>query len=75
MYIAAIYDIFIGWQNGILNYITNSNSQNGLLNPYLDLLSRKIYIQEANINEIISLGQFNDIQNIEDIINKNIFRN
>ena len=31
MYLAAAYDMFIDWQNSILNEIINVNSQNGLL--------------------------------------------
>ena len=75
MYLAAIYDMFIEWQNGILNNIINNNSQNGLLNSYINLLSRKVYIQEANENEILSLKEFNNNQIIDDILLKNIYRN
>ena len=75
MYLAAIYDMFIEWQNSILNNIINNNSQNGLLNPYIDLLSRKVYVQEAQENEIISLKRFNNNNFIDEILLKNIYRN
>ena len=52
MYLAAIYVTFIEWQNSILDNIINNNAQNGLLNSYINLLSRKVYIQEAQENEI-----------------------
>ena len=57
MYLAAAYDMFIEWQNSILNNIINLNAQNGLLKSYIHLLKRKIYVQEANQNDIISLGR------------------
>ena len=36
-----MYEVFIEWQNSILNKIINYNAQNGLLNSYISLLSRK----------------------------------
>ena len=75
MYLAAIYDTFIEWQNSILDNIINSNKQNGLLNSYTNLLSRKVYIQEAKENEIISLKRFNNNDIIDEILLKNIYRN
>ena len=75
MYISAIYDKFIEWQNSILNNIINNNSQNGLLNTYLNLFSRKVYIQEAQENEVLSSKKYNNDQICENILLKNIYRN
>ena len=74
MYIAAMYEVFIEWQNSILNKIINYNAQNGLLNSYISLISRKVYIQDAQENEIISIGQKED-KIIENILLKIIYRN
>lgn len=75
MYLASIYDMFIEWQNNILDKIKNNNAFSGLLNPYINLLSRKIYIQKAQENEIMSLSS-KDYKKIDDnILLKNTYRN
>ena len=75
MYLAAAYDMFIEWQNSILDNIINLNSQNGLLKPYIHLLKRKIYVQEASQNDILSITRKDKTQLIEEIFFKYIYRN
>ena len=75
MYLAAAYDMFIEWQNSIISNIINVNSQNGLLKSYIQLLKRKVYVQEANENDILSISKFIDNKVIDDIIFKYVYRN
>ena len=75
MYLAAAYDMFIDWQNSILNEIINVNSQNGLLKSYINLLSRKVLIQEANDNDIISIGKYSSNQILYEFLFKYIYKN
>ena len=75
MYLAAAYDMFIEWQNSILNNIINLNSQNGLLKSYTSLLKRKIYVQEANDNDILSIGKYKENKFMEHLLFKYIYRN
>ena len=75
MYLAAAYDMFIEWQNSILNNIINLNSQNGLLKSYTSLLKRKIYVQEANDNDILSIGKYKNNKFMEQLLFKYIYRN
>ena len=75
MYLAAAYDMFIEWQNSILNDIINLNAQNGLLKSYVSLLQRKVYVQEANDNDILSIGQFDSNKQLEELLLKYVYRN
>ena len=75
MYLAAAYDMFIDWQNSIINEIINVNSQNGLLKSYINILSRKVFVQEANDNDIISIGKYKENQIFYKVLNKYIYRN
>ena len=75
MYLAAAYDMFIEWQNSIIKDIINLNAQSGLLKSYISLLQRKVYIQEANDIDILSIAQFNENNNLEEVLLKYVYRN
>jgi len=56
MYIAAAYQKFIEFQNGfLLPIIKSTKFNNGNLNYYMENMKKKIPVQEANNNQILSI--------------------
>ena len=54
MYLAAACQNFISWQNEFLNSILDSADFYGNLHFYVDNMKKKIPVQEANSNQILS---------------------
>ena len=80
MYIAAAYTKFIEWQNTILQPIIDSNPLGGILYNYVDILKKKIPVQEASNEQIVLIDKRIDdskYSSIKDIIysfsERNIF--
>ena len=80
MYIAAAYTKFIEWQNSILLPIIDANPLGGILHNYVDILKRKIPVQEASSEQIVLIDkriQDSKYSGIKDIIysfsERNIF--
>ena len=72
MYIAAACQNFINWQNGFLQPIIENEKFNGNLRYYIENMKKKIPVQEANPNQILSIDDcfknsgykdFNDLIN------------
>ena len=55
MYIAAAYQNFISWQNEFLQPIIDSATFNKNLHYYIENMKKKVPVQEANINQILSI--------------------
>ena len=55
MYIAAACQNFISWQNEFLQPIIDSATFNGNLHYYIENMKKKVPVQEANINQILSI--------------------
>ena len=66
MHIAAVYQLFISWQNTFLQNIYNANAYNGILHFYVYNLKNRIPIQEAKQSQILS---FDDV-NLGEIISR-----
>ena len=54
MYLAAACQNFISWQNEFLKPIIDSSKFNGNLRYYIENMKKKIPVQEANSNQILS---------------------
>ena len=70
MYITAACQNFIEWQNSFLQPIADSYELGGILNCYIDIINKKIPLQEAKSHQILSIEEsfekskyksFNDI--------------
>ena len=57
MYIAAAYTKFIEWQNTILQPIIDANPLGGILYNYVDILKKKIPVQEASNEQIVLIDK------------------
>ena len=55
MYIAAACQKFICWQNNFLQPIIDSATFNGNLHYYIENMKKKVPVQEANTNQILSI--------------------
>jgi len=55
MYIAAACQNFISWQNEFLQPIIDSATFNGNLHYYIENMKKKVPVQEANINQVLSI--------------------
>ena len=55
MYLAAACQNFISWQNGFLQSIIDAEKFNGNLHYYIENMKKKVPLQEANRNQIVSL--------------------
>jgi len=71
IYIAALYQSFISWQNEFIYPIIDSNLNGGILQFYVNNLKHKIPIQKAEERNILSLKDIN----LENIIMKFSRRN
>ena len=54
MYITAACQNFIEWQNSFLQPIADSYELGGILNCYIDIINKKIPLQEAKSHQILS---------------------
>ena len=63
IYIAALYQSFISWQNEFIYHIINSNLDGGILQFYVNNLQNRIPIQKAEERNILSLRDIN-LENI-----------
>ena len=71
MHIAAAYQRFISWQNKFLLPIIESSQFNGILYYYIENMKKKIPIQEANTNQILSIDDCfknSNYKNFDDLI-------
>jgi hypothetical protein len=82
MYLAAACQNFIVWQNSFLQPIIDSVAQNGILHCFSNSMRRKIPVQSAKINQILSIEDcFKNsmYSNFEDLIStfcrRDIFKN
>ena len=66
MYLAAACQNFISWQNEFLQPIIESAKFNGILLYYLENMKKKIPLQEANHNQILSIEDCFKNSNYED---------
>ena len=57
MFLAAIYEKFISWQNQIIDNVIANNKMAGILNSYVPQLEREINIQDANESDIINIDE------------------
>ena len=87
MYLASAFQNFIEWQNQFLQPILDANLKKGILNQYVNNISKKISVQEAKSEQIIDIEErfknkennknnyidFNDI--IYSFSERNIFDN
>ena len=55
MYLAAACQNFISWQNEFLQTIIESRNFNKNLNYYIENMKKKVPLQEANLNQILSI--------------------
>ena len=71
MYISAACQNFITWQNEFLQPIIHSAKFNGNLHYYLENMKKKIPLQEANINQILSITDCfknSDYKDFDDLV-------
>ena len=70
MNLAAAYQKFNEWQKKILENITSKNNQNDILLYCREQILKKINIQDATFNEIISFNknEYSNFNNLEEII-------
>ena len=72
MYLAAAYENFVKWQNEFLEFIISNGSNKENLKFYIENMSKKINIQDANSNQILLInGCFNGsyYEDFDDLIN------
>jgi hypothetical protein len=78
MYIAAACQNFINWQNGFLQPIIENEKFNGNLRYYIENMKKKIPVQEANPNQILSIDDCfknSEYKDFNDLINTFTKRN
>ena len=71
MYLAAACQNFISWQNGFLQPIIDSEKFNGNLHYYIENMKKKVPVQEATPNQILSIDDcFKDSEykNFDDLV-------
>ena len=71
MYISSACQNFITWQNEFLQPIIHSAKFNGNLHYYLENMKKKIPLQEANINQILSITDCfknSDYKDFDDLV-------
>ena len=57
MYIAAVCQNFITWQNTFLQKIIDSNSFDGILHYYANNMRKKVPLQKAKLNQILLIDE------------------
>ena len=57
MYLASAFQNFIEWQNQFLQPILDANLKKGILNQYVNNISKKISVQEAKSEQIIDIEE------------------
>ena len=71
MYLAAACQNFILWQNEFLQPIIDSAVFNGNLHYYVENMKKKVPVQEANYNQILSIDDCfinSDYKNFDDLV-------
>ena len=74
MYISAVYQLFISWQNNFLSSIKFSNNKNRILNSFKKNMNEEndIYLEEAIDNNIINFNfnnKYSSYKSFDEIIN------